>query len=240
MLNSLSQFPVTGKWIPKNPNIIQLFTLHTPNGAKVAITLEELGLDYEVHKITFDDESQKTPEFVSLSLNGKIPAIIDPNGPDRIPIGLFESAAIMFYLAEKVGQLLPNSQAQRWEVLQWLILQNTSIGPMFGQFGHFHKVMAGKLRDDYPLKRYTDEVRRLYGVLNNRLSKHNWLAANQFTIADIALAPWIWTVKEIYKGEEIIGASEFQHVEDWYTQIIERPSWQKGLFVAKSNYGYEK
>ncbi|GAB5379089.1 MAG: glutathione binding-like protein [Aliiglaciecola sp.] len=239
MIDTLEQFPITQRWETKNPDKLQLYTLHTPNGAKVAITLEELNLDYEVHKVTFDNESQKTPEFISLSPNGKVPAIIDPRGPNGKPIGLFESAAIMMYLADKTGNLLPQEATKRWEVLQWLLLQNTSIGPMFGQFGHFYKVMAGELKDTYSLNRYGNEVRRLFGVLDHQLSGQEWLAANQFSIADIAVAPWIWTMKEIYRGEDVIQVADFKNVERWYAQVIKRPSWSKGLFVAKSNYGYE-
>ena len=160
----LSAFPITKRWPAKNPDIIQLYSLPTPNGVKVSIALEELGLAYEPHRIAFDANEQKSPEFVSLNPNGRIPAIIDPNGPDGKPIGLFESGAILLYLAEKTGKLLPADPAGRYETIQWVFFQMASIGPMFGQVGYFHKFAGREIPDKRPLERYRDESRRLLHI----------------------------------------------------------------------------
>lgn len=220
-------------WQPVRPGRLQLYTEHTPNGAKVSIALEELGLPYEVQHVRLAEKDQKTPAFVALNPNGKIPVLIDPDGPDRAPAVIFESNAILFHLAEKTGRLMPGDASSRLETLQWLMFQAGSVGPMFGQFGHFHFVMAGKLADPYPHEKYLEEARRLYGVLDRRLADREWIVGDAFGIADIAIAPWVWCLEEIYKGGDAIGAGEFANLRRWYDAVTERPSWEKGLYVAK-------
>ena len=229
----LSTSPIAARWPSHHPDFIQLYTEHTPNGAKVSIALEELGLPYEVHHVSLAAKDQKTQEFLHLNPNGKIPAIIDPDGLDGAPTGIFESGAILFYLAEKTGRLMPMDAAGRLETLQWLMFQMASVGPMFGQFGHFYRVMAGKLTDPYPVEKYATEARRLYSVIDTRLDGRDWLVGDSFSIADIAVAPWIWCMEEIYRGGDLIGAQGFPNLRRWYDAITQLPSWQKGLFVGK-------
>ncbi|KIT18086.1 glutathione S-transferase family protein [Jannaschia aquimarina] len=232
---TMTKSPATNPtpWPATDPGKLQLFTEHTPNGAKVSIALEEFGLPYEVHHVRLADKQQKHPAFVALAPNGKIPALIDPDGPDGAPIALSESGAILLYLAEKTGRLMPTDARGRFEVTQWLMFQMASVGPMFGQFGHFHHVMAGKSDDPYPAEKYAEEARRLYGVIDNRLDGRPWIAGDAFGIADIALAPWIWCLEEIYRGGDRIGADGFANLRAWYDRITARPSWKRGLYAAK-------
>lgn len=228
----LQAFPITARWPAANPDVIQLYSLPTPNGVKVSIALEELGLPYEPHLVDFGTNAQKSPEFVSLNPNGRIPAIIDPNGPAGTPVGIFESGAILVYLADKTGRLMPKTGAARYEVLQWLMFQMGGVGPMFGQYGHFHKFAADKVENNpYPAQRYRDETRRLLGVLEAQLQNGPWLTGEDYTIADIATWPWIRCLKVFYDGEVDLGLADFPNVLDWWARAEARPASQKGLSI---------
>ncbi|TWB50473.1 GST-like protein [Rhizobium sp. ERR 922] len=230
----LSSFPITKRWPASNPDIIQLYSLPTPNGVKVSIALEELGLPYEPHLISFGTNDQKSPEFVSLNPNGRIPAIIDPNGPDGKPIGLFESGAILVYLAEKTGKLMPSDAARRYETLEWVFFQMAGVGPMFGQFGHFFKFAAEKVANNsYPVERYRDEAKRLLGVLESRLQGREWIMGDEYTIADITTFPWVRGVDIFYGGREVLEFESFPSVMAWLERALARPASQRGLSIPK-------
>ncbi|MDK4717027.1 glutathione binding-like protein [Rhizobium sp. CNPSo 4039] len=230
----LSSFPITKRWPASNPDIIQLYSLPTPNGVKVSIALEELGLAYEPHLISFGTNDQKSPEFVSLNPNGRIPAIIDPNGPDGKPIGLFESGAILVYLAEKTGKLMPSDAARRYETLEWVFFQMAGVGPMFGQFGHFFKFAAEKVANNsYPVERYRDEAKRLLGVLESRLQGREWIMGDEYTIADITTFPWVRGVDVFYGGREVLEFESFPSVMAWLERALARPASQRGLSIPK-------
>ncbi|MGA0612022.1 glutathione S-transferase N-terminal domain-containing protein [Caldimonas sp. KR1-144] len=227
----LSQFPITRKWPALHPERIQLYSLPTPNGVKVSIMLEETGLPYEPHLVRFDANDQFSPEFLSLNPNNKIPAIIDPNGPGGRPLPLFESGAILFYLAEKSGQLMPADPAARYETLQWLMFQMASIGPMFGQVGFFHKFAGREYEDKRPRDRYTGESKRLLAVLDQRLAERAWIMGDEFTIADIATFPWVNNLIGFYEAGELVDFHEFAHVDRALKAFLERPAVQRGLKV---------
>ena len=230
----LSSFPITKRWPASNPDIIQLYSLPTPNGVKVSIALEELGLPYEPHLISFGTNDQKSPEFVSLNPNGRIPAIIDPNGPDGKPIGLFESGAILIYLADKTGKLIPSDAARRYETLEWVFFQMAGVGPMFGQFGHFFKFAAEKVANNsYPVERYRDEAKRLLGVLESRLQGREWIMDDEYTIADITTFPWVRGVDVFYGGREVLEFESFPSVMAWLDRALARPASQRGLSIPK-------
>jgi GST-like protein len=230
----LSAFPITKRWPASDPNVIQLYSLPTPNGVKISIALEEMELPYEPHLISFGTNDQKSPEFVSLNPNGRIPALIDPDGPDGKPIGLFESGAILVYLAEKTGKFIPADAAGRYEVLQWVFFQMGGIGPMFGQFGHFFKFAADKVANNsYPMERYRDETKRLLGVLEERLNGRQWIMGDQYTIADIASFPWVRGVDVFYGGGEVLELAKFPLVKDWVARASARPASVVGLNVPK-------
>ena len=228
----LSAFPITRRWKPENSDIIQLYTLQTPNGQKVSVALEEMGLPYEVHRISFDTNDQKSAEFLSLNPNGKIPAIIDPHGPEDKPIGLFESGAILIYLADKTGQLIPEDAAGRYETMQWVFFQMGGVGPMFGQFGHFFKFAADKVANNpYPTERYRNEAMRLLGVLEGRLSTRQWMMGDLYTIADVAIFPWVRGLSVFYGGDEALELKSFPAVMDWVARAESRPASIRGLDV---------
>ena len=228
----LSSFPITAKWPAKNPDIIQLYSLPTPNGVKVSIALEELGLPYEAHRVDFGGNEQKSPEFLSLNPNGRIPAMIDPDGPGGKPIGLFESGAILVYLAEKTGKLIPADPAARYETLAWVMFQMGGIGPMFGQFGHFYKFAADKVANNaYPMERYRDESKRLLSVLEDRLAGRQFLMGDDYTIADIATFPWVRGADVFYGGREVLDYASFPAVMAWLERCLTRPAAQKGLEI---------
>ena len=229
-MSDLSQFPITRRWPAVDPGVIQLYSLPTPNGVKVSIMLEETGLPYEPHLVRFSENDQMTPEFLSLNPNNKIPAIIDPNGPEGAPLPLFESGAILIYLAEKTGQLLP--QAQRYEVLQWLMFQMGGIGPMFGQLGFFHKFAGSQIEDPRPKERYRAEVERLLKVLDGALEGRDWIAGD-YSIADIAICPWLRTLREIYMATEITGWDDLKNVPAYLDRFLARPAVQRGLDIPK-------
>lgn len=228
---TLSDFPITHRWPPIRPDVIQLYTLGTPNGLKVSIALEEMGLDYDAHKISISGpEEQFTPEFLSLNPNNKIPAMIDPNGPDGAPLGLFESGAILLYLGDKTGKFLPASGAARYHTIQWLMWQMGGVGPMFGQLGYFHRFKGREIEDPRPRERYAAETRRLLGVLDRQLDGRDWITGG-FSIADIATATWVRALEVNYDALEETGRNGFRNVMAWYDRFFARPAVQRGLLV---------
>jgi GSH-dependent disulfide-bond oxidoreductase len=220
------------RWPAKHPERIQLFSLSTPNGVKVSVALEELELPYEAHIVNIREGEQFTPEFISISPNSKIPAIVDPHGPGGKPIAMMESVAILLYLAEKAGRLLPVDPAERYECMQWLCFQVGHIGPMFGQFGHFYKYAADTCKDPYPVERYAHEARRLLGVLEHRLDGRDYIMGDVFTIADIAIFPWVVCLREFYLGGDRVGLDDFSVVNAWVQRCQTRPSYQRGKGVC--------
>ena len=225
---TLADFPITKRWPPRNPDAIQLYSLATPNGVKVSIALEELGLPYDAHLVDFATNDQTSPEFLSLNPNNKIPAIIDPHGPDGQPLALFESGAILIYLAEKAGKLLP--RANRYEVLQWLMFQMGGIGPMFGQLGYFNIYAGKEIEDPRPKERFRAEAERLLRVLDKALEGHDWIAGD-YSIADIAIAPWVRNLRDHYKAGEITRLTERANVLAYLDRFLARPAVIKGLTV---------
>ncbi|QLF93711.1 glutathione S-transferase N-terminal domain-containing protein [Pseudomonas sp. ABC1] len=222
---------VTRKWPAQHPERLQLYSLPTPNGVKVSIMLEEIGLPYEAHKVSFDTQDQFTPEFLSVSPNNKIPAILDPNGPDGQPLALFESGAILIYLAEKSGQLLPQDPAARYQALQWLMFQMGGIGPMFGQLGFFHKFAGKAIEDKRPRDRYIAESNRLLGVLDHQLEGREWVLGSDYSIADIAIFPWVRNLVGFYEAGELVGFDAFANVRRALDAFLARPAVERGLKV---------
>jgi GST-like protein len=232
-MTTLANFPVTRKWPAQFPDRLQLYSLPTPNGVKVSIMLEEIGLPYEAHLVSFDSNDQFSPEFLSLNPNNKIPAILDPHGPGGQPLPLFESGAILIYLAEKTGKLLPTDAARRYETLQWLMFQMGGIGPMFGQLGFF-TLFAGKdYEDKRPRDRYVAESRRLLGVLNQRLQGRQWIMGDDYSIADIAIFPWVRNLLERYKAGDLVGIQDFPDVSRVLAAFVARPAVVKGLSIPQ-------
>ena len=229
-MNKLSDYPVTRRWPAQHPERLQLYSFPTPNGVKVSIMLEETGLPYEAHKVQIGSNETWTDEFLALNPNGKIPAILDPDGPGGRPLGLFESGAILVYLADKTGQFLP-SGAGRYEALQWVFFQMASIGPMFGQVGFFHKFAGREYEDKRPLKRYVDESSRLLGVLERRLEGRQWIMGDAYTIADIATLGWVRNLVGFYGAGDLVGYSRFAEVDRWLNQGLGRPAVQRGLQI---------
>jgi len=227
----LSAFPVTRPFPPQHPDRLQLYSLATPNGVKVSILLEELGLPYEAHLVDISKDETWTPEFLSLNPNGKIPAIIDPDGPGDKPLALFESGAILVYLAEKTGRFLPTDPAARYETLQWVFFQMAAIGPMFGQVGFFHKYAGREFEDKRPRDRYVVESRRLLGVLEGRLEGRTWIMGDDYTIADIAILGWVRNLVEHYGAGELVGYADFPRVAAWLERGLARPAVQRGLNI---------
>lgn len=230
-MSSLDSFAITRKWPARHPDRIQLYSLPTPNGVKVSILLEELGLPYEPHRVSFDSQDQFSPEFLSLSPNNKIPAILDPNGPDGKPLALFESGAILVYLASKTGQFIPADTAGRYETLQWVMFQMGGIGPMFGQLGFFHKFAGKDYEDKRPRDRYVAESKRLLGVLDKRLEGRDWVMGEQYTIADIAILPWVRNLVGFYGAGELVEFSQFKNVARVLEAFVARPAVAKGLTI---------
>ncbi|RJF96273.1 glutathione binding-like protein [Noviherbaspirillum saxi] len=232
-MTDLSAFPITKKWPAQHPDRIQLYSLPTPNGVKVSIMLEETGLPYEPHLVRFDANDQLSPEFLSLNPNNKIPAILDPNGPDGKPLTLFESGAILLYLADKTGQLIPQDGAGRYEAIQWLMFQMGGVGPMFGQVGFFHKFAGKDYEDKRPRDRYTAESKRLLAVLDRRLADRAWLMGDSYTIADIATFPWVRNLIGFYGAGDLVGIADFPHVRRVLETFVARPAVAKGLEIPK-------
>lgn len=230
-MNPISHFPITQKWPAQHPERLQIYSLPTPNGVKVSIMLEETGLPYEPHLVSFDTNDQMSPEFLSLNPNNKIPAIIDPHGPDKKPIALFESGAILIYLADKTGQLIPADATGRYETIQWLMFQIGGIGPMFGQVGFFNKFAGKEYEDKRPRDRYVAEARRLLGVLNQRLEQRQWIMGDSYTIADIATFPWVRNLIGFYEAGDLVGISDFPNVTRTLAEFVKRPAVIKGLTI---------
>ncbi|MGC1495506.1 MAG: glutathione binding-like protein [Sulfitobacter sp.] len=226
----LSAFPITQKWPAKNPDILQLYSFPTPNGVKASIALEEMGIPYEPHLVTLSDVDVKSPEFLSLNPNNKIPAIIDPNGPDGAPIGLFESGAILIYLADKSGKLIGSSVTERAHIIQWLMFQMGGLGPMLGQLGFFYKFAGSTWEDKRPQQRYIDEAKRLLGMLNLELAGKDWVAGSDYSIADIAIAPWLRAL-DFYGAKEVLGWEDHTNLVDYLARFEARPAVQKGLTI---------
>jgi len=232
-MTDLSVFPITGKWPAQHPDRLQLYSLPTPNGVKVSIMLEEVGLPYEAHLVSFDSNDQISPEFLSLNPNNKIPAILDPNGPGGAPLPLFESGAILIYLAEKTGQFMPRDPAGRYQTIQWLMFQMAGIGPIFGQVGFFHKFAGKEYEDKRPRDRYAAESKRLLGVLNRRLRDRVWIMGDGFTIADVATFPWINNLIGFYGAGDLVGIDDFPHVTRALSSFMARPAVVKGLGIPQ-------
>ena len=225
----LSDFPVTHRWPAQHPDRIQLYSLNTPNGVKAGIMLEETGLPYEAHLVDFATDDQKRPEFLSLNPNGKIPAILDPDGPNGRPLALFESGAILIYLADKSGRFLDPDQ--RYETLAWVMWQMGGLGPMFGQLGFFHKFAGREIEDKRPLQRYVDESKRLLGVLDARLADRDWIMGD-YSIADIASLGWVRNLIGFYEARDLVGYDDFANVAGWLERGLARPAVQRGLMVT--------
>ena len=230
-MSTLADFSITRKWPATRPDLLQLYSLATPNGVKVSILLEELGMPYEVHQVSFESSDQMSPEFVGTFPNNKIPAIIDPNGPGGQPIALFESGAIMVYLAEKTGQFLPLDPMLRYATLQWLMFQMGGIGPMFGQVGFFNIYGGKDFEDKRPLMRYVNESKRLLGVLDKHLAGKQWMVGDEYTIADMAIFPWIRNMIVRYNAEELVGWGQYPEVSRVLSHWLQRPAVQRGLLI---------
>jgi GST-like protein len=227
----LSAFPITSRWPAKHPDRIQLYSLNTPNGVKVSIALEELGLAYEPHLVDIGKNESWTTEYLSLNPNGKIPSIIDPNGPDGKPLALFESGAILVYLSDKTGKLVPASAAGRYETIQWVFFQMAFVGPMFGQVGFFYKFAGKDIDDKRPLHRYRDETKRLLGVMNTRLEGRKWFIGDDFTIADISMLGWVRNLIGFYGARDLVEFDTFPNVAGWLERGLARPAVQRGLTI---------
>lgn len=235
-MNDLSSFPITKKWPARHPDRIQLYSLPTPNGVKASILLEETGLPYEPHRVSFETNDQMSPEFLSLNPNNKIPAIIDPDGPGGKPLPLFESGAILIYLSDKCVQLgrpafMPSDPAERYQTIQWLMFQVGGIGPMFGQVGFFHKFAGKDYEDKRPRDRYVNESKRLLGVLEQRLKGRAWIMGDEYTIADIAIFPWVRNLVGFYEARDLVGFDDFPEVARVLAAFVERPAVKKGLTI---------
>jgi len=223
--------PITAKWPAQHPDRLQLYSLPTPNGVKVSIALEEMALPYEAHLVSFEKNDQFSPEFLSLNPNNKIPAILDPHGPGGQPLALFETGAILWYLAEKTGRFLPADAAARYETLQWLMWQMGGLGPMFGQLGFFHKFAGKDYEDKRPRDRYVAESKRLLGVLEQRLAGRDWIMGGEYTIADMAVFPWVRNLVGFYGAGELVGFDAFPNVQRVLAAFVARPAVQRGLEV---------
>ena len=227
----LSRFPITQKWPASHPDRIQLYSLTTPNGVKASIMLEETGLPYEPHYVNFETNDQNSPEFLSLNPNNKIPAIIDPQGPGGAPLPLFESGAILVYLADKSGRFLPRDAALRYQALQWVFFQVGGVGPMFGQLGFFHKFAGKDWEDKRPRDRYVGETRRLLGVMDRHLESRAWMLGDDYSIADIAIFPMVNNLIGFYGARELVGYDEFNHVDRVLQAFLARPAVSRGLKI---------
>ena len=227
----LSDFLITARWPAAHPDRIQLYSLNTPNGVKVSIMLEETGLPYEPHLVDIMKDESLTAEFLSLNPNGKIPAIIDPDGPGGEPLALFESGAILLYLADKAAQFIPADPARRWETIQWVFFQMASIGPMFGQVGFFNKFAGKEIADKRPLERYVAESKRLLGVLDTRLDGRHWIMGEDHTVADIATLGWVNNLITFYEARELVAYDSFGNVGAWLERALGRPAVKRGLEI---------
>ena len=227
----LAAFPITRKWPARHPDRIQLYSLNTPNGVKASITLEETGLPYEPHLVDFNTNDQLSPEFLSLNPNNKIPAIIDPNGPGGAPLPLFESGAILIYLSDKSGKLMPRDPAARYQCLQWVFFQVGGVGPMFGQLGFFVKFAGREWEDKRPRDRYAAEARRLLGVIDKHLATRAWMMGDEYSIADIAIFPMVRNLIGYYAAGDLVGYADFRNVQRAFESFMARPAVKRGLEI---------
>ncbi|MCB1358236.1 MAG: glutathione S-transferase C-terminal domain-containing protein [Maritimibacter sp.] len=227
----LDQFPITKRWPAKDPSVLQLYSLPTPNGIKVSAMLEECGLPYEAHLVSFAEADQFTPEFLSLNPNNKIPAILDPDGPGGQPMGLFETGAILIYLAEKTGKFLSTDPVTRYQTIQWLMWQMGGVGPMFGQFGFFHVYGGKDFEDKRPWTRYKEEAQRLLDVLDARLEGRDFIMGDDYSIADIAIWPWVRALETGYKAWDVLDVAELENVNRWYRACMSRPASEVAVNV---------
>lgn len=218
---------------PQDPARIQLYSLATPNGQKVSIMLEELGLEYDVHKVDIGKGEQFHPAFLAVSPNNKIPALIDPQGLNGELQALFESGAILLYLAEKTGRFLGQDAEQRYQAIQWLMFQMGGIGPMFGQVGFFHRFAGKDIEDPRPKERYVQEAARLLGVLNKQLEGKTWVTGDDYTIADIAIFPWVSNLIGFYDAGELVGIERFAEVTRVLNAFLARPAVQRGMKIPQ-------
>ena len=232
-MSTLSAFPITKRWPAQHPERLQLYSWPTPNGVKVSIMLEEIGLPYEAHGVNIGKDETWTPEFLSLNPNGKIPAILDPDGPGGKPFGLFESGAILLYLAEKTGKFVSADAARRWETVQWVFFQMANVGPIFGQVGFFHKFAGREIEDKRPLERYVKESTRLLGVLETRLKGRKWIMGDDYTVADIAHLGWVRNLVGFYGAGDLVRFDELKQVPAWLERGLARPAVQRGLDIPK-------
>lgn len=232
-MSSIFAFPITRRWPPQHPDRLQLYSLPTPNGVKASIMLEEIGLPYEAHPVDITKNENWTADFLSLNPNGKIPAIIDPAGPDGAPLALFESGAILVYLAEKTGKFLPRDAAGRYETLQWVFFQMAAIGPTFGQLGFFHKFAGREIADKRPLERYRAESKRLLQVLEARLDFRDWIMGDVYTIADISMLGWVRNLIGFYGARELVEFDSLKEVPAWLERGLARPAVQRGLDIPR-------
>lgn len=219
-------------WTINHPDRIQLYSLATPNGQKVSIALEAMQLSYEAHTIDITKGDQFSPEFLALNPNAKIPVIVDPNSYDGKPITIFESGAILLYLAEKTGQLMPEDPRAKQECKQWLFFQMANIGPMFGQFGHFFKYAGQKCEHPYPLERYKNETKRLLKLLDERLEKKAYILGDSYSIADISIFPWVYCLDHFYKSANILSLSSYEHLNTWLERCLKKPGTKKGMTLC--------
>ena len=227
----LAEYPITRRWPAQHPDRIQLYSLNTPNGVKASIMLEETGLPYEPHLVDFATNDQKSPEFLSLNPNGKIPAMIDPEGPGGKPLTLFESGAILLYLADKTGKFVPADPAGRWHAVQWVMFQMGGVGPMFGQVGFFNKFAGKEWEDKRPLQRYVDESKRLLSVMDDALQGKTWFLGDEYTIADISMLGWVRNLITFYEARELVGFRDYHNVRAWLDRGLARPAVVRGLAI---------
>ena len=227
----MSHLEVNRRWPAQHPDRIQLYSLPTPNGVKASIMLEETGLPYEAHLVSFGEDAQKSPEFLSINPNGKIPAIVDPDGPGGKPIAIFESGAILLYLAEKTGQFMPTDPVERWEAIQWLMFQMGGVGPMVGQLGFFHKFAGKDYEDKRPRDRYADETKRLLKVMDARLEGRDWFVGNAYSIVDISLLGWIRNIVGLFDAAEMVDFASVNNVAAWLERGLARPAVQRGFNI---------
>lgn len=226
-MTTIANFPISARWPAKDPSVIQLYSFPTPNGVKASIALEEMGLDYEPHLVTLSDSDVKSVEFLSLNPNNKIPALIDPNGPDGAAIALWESGAILIYLAEKTGMFIGKSEAEKYQIIKWVMFQMGGLGPMLGQLGFFVKFAGSEIEDPRPKDRYVNEAKRLLAVLDGELSGRDWIAGD-YSIADMAIAPWLRAL-DLYGAKGIVGWNDLKAVPAYLDRFVDRPAVQKGL-----------
>ena len=226
----LSTFPIAQRWPATQPDVLQLYSFPTPNGVKVSIMLEEIGVPYEAHAVNIMKNETWDAPFLSLNPNGKIPAILDPHGPGEQPLALFESGAILIYLAEKSGQLISADPAKRYETIAWVMFQMAAVGPMFGQLGFFTKFAGKDFEDKRPRDRFVAESKRLLGVLETRLTGRDYIM-DDYSIADIALIGWVRALTVFYGAEEILDYNSLKNVPAWLERCLARPAVQRGLDI---------